>query len=80
MKHYNYKLISNNRTVIGINIDILNITIKKCKLHILPSFRLIYNTISNYITFDLDWLIFELRFYIVILKTNKEDKYETIKN
>ena len=65
MKHYNYKPISNDKIVIGINIDILNISIKKCKLHILPSLRLIYNTIDGYITFDLAWLIFELRLYIV---------------
>ena len=68
MKHYNYKPIVNDKIVVGININILNITIKKCKFHILPSLRLIYNTINNYITFDLDWLIFELRFYIVIFK------------
>lgn len=66
MKHYNFKHISNDKIVVGINIDILNISIKKCKIHILPSLRLIYNTINGYITFDLDWLIFELRFYIVI--------------
>lgn len=65
MKHYNYKPISNDKIVIGINIDILNINIKKCKLHILPSLRLIYNTIDGYITFDFAWLIFELRLYIV---------------
>lgn len=65
MKHYNWKPIANDKIVIGINLDILNINIKKCKLHILPSLRLIYNTIDGYITFDLDWLIFELRLYIV---------------
>lgn len=65
MKHYNFKPIANDKIVVGINIDILNITIKKCKLHILPSLRLIYNTIDGYVTFDLDWLIFELRLYIV---------------
>lgn len=65
MKHYNWKPIANDKIVIGINLDILNISIKKCKLHILPSLRLIYNTIDGYITFDLDWLIFELRLYIV---------------
>ena len=65
MKHYNYKPIANDKIVIGINIDILNINIKKCKLHILPSLRLIYNTIDGYITFDSEWLIFELRLYIV---------------
>ena len=65
MKHYNFKPISNDKIVVGININILNINIKKCKLHILPSFTLIYHTIDGYITFDLDWLIFELRLYIV---------------
>lgn len=65
MKHYNFKPIFNDKIVVGINIDILNININKCKLHILPSLRLIYNTIDGYITFDLDWLIFELRLYIV---------------
>lgn len=65
MKHYNYKPIANDKIVIGINIDILNININKCKLHILPSLRLIYNTIDGYITFDFAWLIFELRLYIV---------------
>lgn len=65
MKHYNYTPIANDKIVIGINIDILNINIKRSKLHILPSLRLIYNTIDGYITFDLGWLIFELRLYIV---------------
>lgn len=65
MKHYNFKPISNDKIVIGININILNINIKKCKLHILPSLTLIYHTIDDYVTFDLDWLIFELRLYIV---------------
>ena len=65
MKHYNFKPISNDKIVVGININILNINIKKCKLHILPNLTLIYHTIDGYVTFDLDWLIFELRFYIV---------------
>jgi hypothetical protein len=43
----------------------LNINIKKGIIHILPSFKLIYNTIDGYITFDLNFLIFELRVYIV---------------
>ena len=55
----------NDKIFIGINIDILNINIKKCKLHILPSLKLIYHTINGYITIDIAWLIFELRLYIV---------------
>lgn len=65
MKHYNYRPISNDKIVIEINIDILNISIKKCRFHILPNLTLIYHTIDGYVTFDLDWLIFELRLYIV---------------
>lgn len=65
MKHYNHKFSFGNKVVIGINLDVLNINLKKCKLHILPSLRLIYDTINGYVTFDLDWLIFELRLYVV---------------
>lgn len=65
MKHYNFTPISNDKIIIWIAIDILNITIKKCKLHILPSIRLIYHTIDGYVTFDFAWLIFELRLNIV---------------
>lgn len=64
MKHYNWKPISTNNILIGINLDILNITIKKYKLHILPSLTLIYHTIYGCVAFDLNWLIFELRIYI----------------
>lgn len=78
MKHYNFKPIANDKIVVGINIDILNIRIKKCKLHILPSLILIYSTIDGYVTFDLDWLIFELRLYIVYKYIR--DKWKETKN
>ena len=29
MKHYNFKPISNDKIVVGINLDVLNISIKK---------------------------------------------------
>lgn len=66
MKQYKYKLISNDKIVIDVNIDILAINTKRGTLHILPSFTLTYHTIGDYVIFDLNWLIFELKIYIFL--------------
>lgn len=65
MKHYSYRPILNDKIVIGIDIDILDINIKKGVIHILPTIKLIYYTTDDYVIFDLGWLIFELRIYII---------------
>lgn len=76
MKHYNWKPIANDKIVVEINLDVLNISLKKCKLHILPSLRLIYHTIDGYVTFNFAWLIFELKLHIVYKHIKNKISYD----
>lgn len=63
MKHYNFKPISNDKIVIDVNILDINIKNDNGRIHILPSFTLIYNTTIGYYILDLNWLMFELKIY-----------------